>query len=304
MKQLFLIFFSCILLTANAQDWSIPNLADANWEVEQEFTLNKKRRNILLISESSAYTIALVGLNQLWYANFPKSRFHFINDNEEWLQMDKIGHMSASYYTGVAGIKAYEWAGFSRKNAIWYGGMTGSIFLTIIEALDGISEQWGASSGDLIANTTGSLLAIGQALKWKEQRIQLKYSYSPSKIANKNPKQLGSNHLERSLKDYNGQTYWLTLNIKSFFQIQNLDFPKWLSLAFGYGADNMVNPYHEEGDAIRYRQFLMSFDVDLNKIKTKNKTLNSVLHTFGFLKFPTPAIQYRNGNIFFHPIYY
>ena len=164
MKQLFLIFFSCILLTVNAQDWNIPKVGDGGWEVEQEFTLNKKRRNILLISEASAYTVALVGLNQLWYADYPKSSFHFINDNEEWLQMDKMGHMSASYYTGVAGIKAYEWAGFSRKNTIWYGGMMGSIFLTVIEVLDGTSEQWGASSGDLIANTTGSLLAIGQAL--------------------------------------------------------------------------------------------------------------------------------------------
>ena len=304
MKQLFLISFSCILLTANAQDWNIHKVGDGGWEVEQEFTLNKKRRNILLISEASAYTVALVGLNQLWYADYPKSSFHFINDNEEWLQMDKMGHMSASYYTGVAGIKAYEWAGFSRKNAIWYGGMTGSIFLTVIEFLDGKSEQWGASSGDLIANTTGSLLAIGQALKWNEQRIQLKYSYIPSNMAAKNPEQLGSNHLERALKDYNGQTYWLTLNLKSLLQIENPDFPSWLSLALGYGADEMVNPYHEEGDAERYRQFLMSFDVDLNKIKTKNKTLNSVLHTFGFLKFPTPAIQYINGNIFFHPIYY
>lgn len=304
MKQLFLILFSCILLTVNAQDWNIPKVGDGGWEVEQEFTLNKKRRNILLISEASAYTVALVGLNQLWYADYPKSSFHFINDNEEWLQMDKMGHMSASYYTGVAGIKAYEWAGFSRKNAIWYGGMTGSIFLTVIEVLDGTSEQWGASSGDLIANTTGSLLAIGQALKWNEQRIQLKYSYSPSNISAKNPEQLGSNHLERALKDYNGQTYWLTLNLKSLLQIENSDFPSWLSLALGYGADEMVNPYHEEGNAERYRQFLMSFDVDLNKIKTKNKTLNSVLHTFGFLKFPTPAIQYTNGNIFFHPIYY
>ncbi len=304
MKQLFLILFSCILLTVNAQDWNIPKVGDGGWEVEQEFTLNKKRRNILLISEASAYTVALVGLNQLWYADYPKSSFHFINDNEEWLQMDKMGHMSASYYTGVAGIKAYEWAGFSRKNAIWYGGMTGSIFLTVIEVLDGTSEQWGASSGDLIANTTGSLLAIGQALKWNEQRIQLKYSYSPSNISAKNPEQLGSNHLERVLKDYNGQTYWLTLNLKSLLQIENSDFPSWLSLALGYGADEMVNPYHEEGNAERYRQFLMSFDVDLNKIKTKNKTLNSVLHTFGFLKFPTPAIQYTNGNIFFHPIYY
>ena len=110
--------------------------------------------------------------------------------------MDKLGHVASSYYTGVVGIKAYEWAGFSRKKAIWYGGLTGTFFLTIIEILDGQSAEWGASSGDLIANTTGSLLAISQALKWDEQRIQLKYSYSPTQFAIDNPEQLGGNHFE------------------------------------------------------------------------------------------------------------
>jgi hypothetical protein len=288
MKQLFLIFFSCIFLTTNAQD----------------FTLNKKRRNILLISEASAYTVALVGLNQLWYAAYDKSDFHFINDNGEWLQMDKMGHLTSSYYMGVAGIKAYEWTGMSRKNAIWYGGMTGSFFLTIIEVLDGTSKKWGASSGDLIANTTGSLLSIGQALRWDEQRIQLKYSYSPSKWADENSAQLGGNHLERALKDYNGQTYWLSFNMKSLLNIEQEEFPNWLNFAVGYSGDNMTNPYHEEGDDERKRQYLLSLDVDLTRIKTKSKTWNSILHTFGFLKFPAPAVQYRDRNIFFNPIYY
>ena len=45
-------------------------------------------------------------------------------------------------------------------------------------------------------------------------------------------------------------------------------------------------------------------DVDLNKIKTKSKIVNTVLHTFGFLKFPTPTFEFMNGNIVFHPIYY
>ena len=44
--------------------------------------------------------------------------------------------------------------------------------------------------------------------------------------------------------------------------------------------------------------------VDLNKIKTKSPLLNSIFHTFGFLKFPTPAFEISNGNISFHPIYY
>ena len=304
MRFFFLILFAFLLLQINAQDWKTPSSKKNSWEMDTPSELDKQKRSILLISEASAYTIALVGLNQLWYADYPKSNFHFINDNGEWLQMDKLGHMSSSYYTGVAGIKAYEWAGFSRKKAIWYGGMTGSLFLTIIEVLDGQSAEWGASSGDLIANTTGSLLAIGQALKWNEQRMQLKYSYYPTKFAEKNPDHLGGSHLERALKDYNGQTYWMSFNLKSLMQIENENFPSWLSLALGYSATGMETPFAQNNDSDREREFLLSLDVDLNKIKTKSKVLNAVLHTFGFLKFPAPAMQYTNGNISFYPIYY
>ena len=35
-------------------------------------------------------------------------------------------------------------------------------FLTTVETLDGFSEEWGASWGDLIANTSGTFVFIGQ----------------------------------------------------------------------------------------------------------------------------------------------
>ena len=304
MKHLFLILFSFFIIASSAQDWNTPKLGNGGFDMDIPNTVDKKKRNILLISEASVYTIALVGLNKMWYADYPKSSFHFINDNGEWLQMDKLGHMTTSYYTGVAGIKAYKWTGMSRKNAIWYGGLTGTFFLTIIEFLDGQSEQWGASSGDLIANTTGSFLAIGQALKWNEQRIQLKYSYIPTEWAEQNPEQLGGNHLERALKDYNGQAYWLSFNMKSLLHIENENFPNWLNLSIGYSGNGMVSPYQKEEDCKRKRQYLLSFDVDLTRIKTKSKTLNTVLHAFGFLKFPMPTLELRDGKLYGHPIYY
>ena len=132
MRFIFLIFYLCSYLNLQAQDsqFSQDSLHFLKLRKSHDFLKNKK--NILLISEVAAYTTALVGLNHLWYAGYPRSEFHFINDNCEWLQIDKVGHMTASYYTGVVGIKAYEWAGFNRNKAIWYGGMTGSFFLTII----------------------------------------------------------------------------------------------------------------------------------------------------------------------------
>ena len=42
----------------------------------------------------------------------------------------------------------------------------------------------------------------------------------------------------------------------------------------------------------------------LNKVKTNSKFLNTVLHTFGFLKFPAPAVELTKGKLYFHPIYY
>ena len=69
MQRLFLILFSCIFLTTNAQELSTTPAFD------------KKKKNILLISEGVAYTATLIGLNSLWYKDYPRSSFHFINDN-------------------------------------------------------------------------------------------------------------------------------------------------------------------------------------------------------------------------------
>ena len=92
--------------------------------------------------------------------------------------------------------------------------------------------------------------------------------------------------------------------MKSLFQIDNENFPNWLSLSLGYSGNRMISALQKENQPQRTRQYFMSFDIDLNKIKTKNKTLNSVLHTFGFLKFPAPTVELKKGKMYFHPIYY
>lgn len=304
MRLLFVCFFSLLIFFVEAQSLETEKI-----ELDTKpFSIDKKKRNILFGTQFGTYTIVLIGLDKLWYSDYPRSRFHFINDNLEWNQMDKLGHATASYYIGVAGIEAYKWTGMDSKKAIWYGGLSGSLFLTTIEILDGFSAEWGASVGDLFANTFGSALAITQGLAWDEQKIQLKYSYSPSRWAKLNPGLLGSSHLERALKDYNGQNYWLSFNIKSLFYITDDKFPEWLAFSIGHGSNKMLNAYPDNesinSNNSHVRQFLFSFDVDLNRIKTKSKFLNSILHTFGFLKFPMPTLEFRQGKVYSHLIYY
>lgn len=272
----------------------------------QQDSVNIKRLKTVIATETIGYTGAMAGLYTLWYKNEPSSSFHTFNDNKEWMQMDKIGHGVTSYYVGMAGYEVLKWSGVSRKKSIWYGGTLGLFFLTSVEVFDGYSSAWGFSWGDVAVNTAGSGLFIAQQLAWDEQRVLLKYSYHKSKYANLRPDLFGENLVQNALKDYNGQTYWASANIASFLG-KNNTFPKWLNLAVGYGADGMVGAFNNTFDPtiIRQRQYYLSLDIDLTRIKTKNKFANTVLGAFGFIKFPLPTIEFNErGNTKFYGYYF
>ena len=255
--------------------------------------------HIALATEIVLYSTTMYALNDLWYKDYPQSSFHWINDNSNWLQMDKVGHATTAYQVGMLGKDLMEWGGVSEKKALWYGGLYGAFFLTTVETLDGFSKEWGASWGDLIANTSGTFVFIGQELVWKEQRIQIKYSFKASEYARYRPDLLGFNFLQQSLKDYNGQVYWLSFNINSF---KKTSLPDWLNVAIGYGADGMYNGNpHEEGT---HREFYASVDVNLRKIKTDKKFLDKALKILSFIKVPMPAFKLSQNKLTFYPLHY
>jgi hypothetical protein len=273
--------------------------------------LNKKRLYGVLGGQTVSYAASLAILYQTWYKEYEQSSFHWFNDNHEWLQVDKIGHATTADYLGKFGYETYRWAGIERKKAIWFGGSAGFLYLTIVEILDGFSAEWGASPGDVIANTAGTALFIGQQLGWDEQRFYLKWSYHQTEypeIARENGiYQLGKNDLESVLKDYNGQTYWLSGNIKSFLP-KHSKFPGWLNVAVGYGGEGMLNANSNPGDLAeypRYRQYYLTLDVDITKIKTRSHFLKFLLNGFNFVKIPFPALEFNSEQgVVFHYLYF
>lgn len=261
--------------------------------------------------ESGLYAASMVGLNQLWYKEYPKQKFHFFNDNKEWLQMDKMGHVFSAYYIGLIGMETFDWCHTKENTKVWLGGSLGFIFLSTIEVLDGYSAGWGFSVGDLTANTAGYLLAASQQQLWKEQKIMLKVSFHETEFAQQRPNALGASYAQQILKDYNGQTYWLSFAIKEFLPKKS-KFPNWLNIAIGYGATGMYgaddNIWQSNGATYdfsqvqRKRRLLLSLDINLWKIKTKNKFINSVFKTVGWIKIPAPAFEFGTNK--FHWLYY
>jgi Predicted periplasmic lipoprotein (DUF2279) len=272
-------------------------------------TINTQRRNAVVISELALSGSALLALNQLWYANYTKSNFKTINDNAEWLQVDKAGHVFSAYHIGNASINALKWSGVSRKNQLIYGATSGFVFLSAVEVMDGYSKNWGFSVGDMVSNASGTALLISQELLWKEQRIVPKFSFHTTPYASARPKVLGSSLSEQVLKDYNGQTYWLSANIHSF--AKNSKIPKWINLAVGYGGEGMITGNDEFINTVflpektRVRQFYLSLDVDLTKIETKSRALKTVFSVINTIKFPAPTIEFRDsGKIKGHFLYF
>ena len=277
---------------------------------KSDFEVDSLKRDRLWLTSGGLIggaAISYVGLGTLWYNNYPRSGFHFFNDNNEWLQMDKVGHAMTSYYLGVAGYNSLRWSGVNQKTSLIVGGGLGFFYLTGVELFDAYSSEWGFSPGDEMANLGGTLLFIGQQWIWNEQRIRLKYSFHPTDYSNFRPDVLGKNLIQQSLKDYNGQTYWLSLNISSFMKEDNR-FPKWLNLAVGYGAEGMISASPDVSVVPkfnRYRQYYFSLDIDLSKIRSRNKTVNTIKNIFNFIKIPFPTVEYSVDKAWFvHPLFF
>ncbi|HEY4107727.1 DUF2279 domain-containing protein [Puia sp.] len=296
-----LVLFPLLLSPARGQEFFKPSPQ-----------YNPGRVNGTIIAESALGIAVTIGLNYLWYKKFSHTKFHYFNDNGEWLNVDKVGHATTAYNIAAIQSDLLHWGGVRSTTSALIGTATALGFMTMIEIMDGHSDNWGFSKGDMLANLAGCLLYEGQQLMWGGQRVSLKYSYHGSLFPKYYPAELGSNLPQRMLKDYNGQTYWLSFNIASFLPAST-HFPQWLNLSAGYGAEGMIgafkNPSEINGKPIpdfrRYRQFYLSFDTDLYRVDGLSPLATTVLKVNRTFKLPAPTLEWNEvKGLQFHPFYY
>lgn len=260
------------------------------------------RLKLLAIGGGTGYTATMIGLNELWYKNTPRQPFAFFNDNAEWKQVDKVGHFYSAFYLSFGMSRAYQWCGLSQKKSSIAGGVSGFTLMTPIEIMDGFSQAYGASAGDLIANTAGCAFFVGQSVLWNEIRIYPKFSFHRTDYASLRPNVLGDGLVSESLKDYNGQTYWLCFDMDKFVR-----FPEWLNLAAGYGADGLVyardDQNHNAGYS-GYRQYYLSLDFDLSALKPRSKLMKILVAAVNLVKLPAPAIEFSQNGARVHILYF
>lgn len=271
-------------------------------KAQEPDSVNRKKLNKLVIGTTAGYTLAMVGLSEVWYSGFDKQSFRFFNDSKEWYQMDKLGHFYGAYQLTDISSNALERTGIPKRKAQKIGSLTSFVMMSSIEIFDGYSSGYGASASDLIANAAGASFFIGQHLIWDEPRIHPKFSFHTTYLANLRPDVLGSNFNEKVLKDYNGQTYWLSFDMDKFF-----NFPKWLNLAVGHGAHDFIYASKAANLAngfTPYRQYYLSLDFDLSAIPTQSKALKALIYIVNMVKLPSPTLEFSNKGVKAYAFYF
>lgn len=306
-----------------SRQWAIgkpePSTSLGLWDSPSTALRTGNRFWLVAGGHVALWATSYIALNKAWYEDYPRSDFHFFNDNGEWNQMDKAGHTWTAYQVSRLSAGLWRWGGLSDRKSAWLGGISGLAYQSIIEIQDGFSSEWGFSWGDMAANTLGAASFVAQQLGWHEQRLQIKLSYWPydyhsPELKLRRNQLFGESLPERILKDYNSQTYWLSANIHAFFP--DSKWPSWLNMAVGYNSDGMLGGYEnrwtdKQGntfsryDIPRGRHFLLSPDIDLTRIKTNSKWLRTLLSVASIVKIPAPAVALSSkGKLKMYALYY
>jgi len=261
-------------------------------------------------TEAALYAGSMAYLQFVWYKDHQRVPFEFYDDSKGYLQIDKAGHAYGAYLESYIGYHALRCAGLSKGKSLLYGGSLGILLQTPIEVWDGLYEGWGFSWSDMAANAAGSAIVIGQELLFDEQLVKYKFSFYPSSYAPQANGYLGTG-IDQLFNDYNGHTYWLSTGLNHLVPRRVL--PDWLNIAVGYSANGMfgefenIRRYHgaEIPQTTRYRQYLLSLDVDWTRIRTNNKLLKTIFQGMFMLKLPAPTLELNGlGELKTHWLYY
>ena len=227
--------------------------------------------------------------------------------------MDKLGHLTTSWNFARTAGDLYQWSGVDNKKSALIGGCYAIAYMATFEMLDAYNEEWGFSTYDLLANTSGAALYSIQEYIWDEQFIKPKFASHGTELAQYRPNVLGSGGLESLFKDYNGQIYWLSFNPVAMIN-KDSKIPKWINLSIGYGINNQLigdggtyittSANGQQLSFTPYRQYYLSLDIDWESINVKSKPLKLLFRAMNVVKVPFPTLELSQGKLTGHAFYF
>lgn len=295
--KLVIFIFILISIEINAQDDFIINNLDYRDTTIQIIKVDSVRNNLALnpflyqkinykrLAFSGSVAIGMGAVVHIYQANAwwadQSSKFHFVNDWNYALWIDKAGHFTATHFYAHLLSGVYDAANFNAEQSALYSALTALAWELFIETEDGFGPNWGFSPGDALADLGGSLFYIGQYYYPYLKNFQPKISYYPSKKF-----QEGKHKGGIIIDDYEGQKYWMAMRMKQILPKEISKYwPELLMLSIGMGVKNL------DGAGGGSRQFYLALDLDFEQIPLYGSFWQFVKNTFNYLHFPMPGIR-------------
>lgn len=221
-----------------------------------------------------------------WW-NEGETKFHIYYNYTYIDNVDKVGHLFGGIlFTECFGV-GLRWAGFDEESSLLYGGVFSTLVYTGVELKDGFAPEWGFDPADLGGSVIGAFYPFLQKKIPFLQSFYFKWSYFPSRSTYYRDMNSHSRNNQFFNDDYEGQTFWLTANIKNLLPERIDSFmPDFLNIALGVSVENLADPVN------KHKVFIISPDIDLNKLfKPESGFLKEVFRLLNYIHIPLPAIR-------------
>lgn len=279
-KFVFVLLLLVISLSIDAQ---VSAYHQSEFSFEKKETTNSKlltKKNLViagLIVQQAGSTV----IEYNWWWNGTPNKFHFEWDGF-WKNysygIDKFGHAYTSYAYTVAINEAMKWAEFEPKTRLYTSIALPAIWAISIEVGDAMAP-YGFSVTDLAANFSGIAYATLQEQYPSLKNVMFKFSYYPIR---------GDFHLSRN---YDYHIYWLSFNMHNLLpQAMGKYWPELINLAAGYGIEGWNTPLPKFR-----RELMVGIDINLNALKTKDKSLTAIRNILNLVHIPMPGYKFSSG---------
>ncbi len=258
----------------------------------------KNRINYYSLGFTAAATATSIGIlhyhqSRAWW-QATRTKFHFQNDWEYALWIDKLGHWWGATAIQHLFSSSLSWSNFSDETSMILGSTLAFAYQLYVETYDGYASNWGFSPGDALFDFGGAFYPLLQYYLPPLKNVNLKLSYFPSKrLLHKNP--LDTLYRNKFvIDDYEGQSFYLSFKVNNMLpeSLEKL-WPDFLCLAVGYQMRNW------DGYASADKNFYLALDYDFEQIPVYGKFWQFLKNTFNLFHLPSPAIKFSNKKITF-----
>ena len=238
--------------------------------------------SLTLIAYGAAYGFVF---EKGWWDD-ERTHFHFENDFDYALNLDKFGHFAAGVVLGEFFYEGYHWAGASEFQSYLFAGLSALATHIAIDVKDGFAPTWGFSIFDVLSGGLGGFLPMAERYVPLFKYIDLKWSYWINSNA-----YYDSNHAASGgvfTDDYVNQTFWLSVKpYRLLPESARKYYPSWLAIAVGLSIDEKVftkEPHPR-------REVYVALDYDLEAFRPQSRFARFAIKMLNYFKLPAPTIQ-------------